>query len=469
MSASAWRIVAIDTGGLDLQLSRLQIMAGGASQNAGATVSASHAPISGSVAALLDAQNTTPCVFAAADAQSAGFYVAIQLAGAVDVDAVGFVGNARRANVMEAAGNTGFAAWAQTVAGIAWLYLIARDRAAITAAAPDGLWGLDDPSGTQPDLAGTRNATRSGGATVADMLARGSAGSFDPQTSGDIRIPGIAPVDSGAFAVVIDVQYTTTENLVIAEHGSDNKGWSLQSVNPVAVSVIPVATGGLVAAMSSSAVSALLYSSKPYSDGAPHRVVLQYNGASRAELWVDGSREMAIDTAAKPTYNQTYVSVGSRNGAFGLPAGSRIANFAMFPRMLTPAEIRALVALPSPRAWIERTRPAARGAYVPAVAHFNLARRQNADMEFGGDGIISGAVEIQATPNNVPVARRVRLRRSRDGVAVRETWSAPNGAYAFANISRRYRYDVEAWDHTGQYTSVLGNNIVPKPMPGAAP
>ena len=86
------------------------------------------------------------------------------------------------------------------------------------------------------------------------------------------------------------------------------------------------------------------------------------------------------------------------------------------------------------------------------------------DMEFGGDGAIYGTVAIKADPTNTLVKRRVRLRRSRDGLHARETWSNAQGEYRFEGINRQYEYDVEAWDHTGNMRSVLANNVTPEKM-----
>lgn len=87
------------------------------------------------------------------------------------------------------------------------------------------------------------------------------------------------------------------------------------------------------------------------------------------------------------------------------------------------------------------------------------------DVEFGGAARIYGTVARNETPANVPLIRRVRLHRSRDGALVRETWSKADGSYEFTEISGRYEYDVIAWDHEMQFRSVVANNLVPEVMP----
>lgn len=87
------------------------------------------------------------------------------------------------------------------------------------------------------------------------------------------------------------------------------------------------------------------------------------------------------------------------------------------------------------------------------------------DLEFGGDGVIHGTVELFNQAGNLPLPRRVRLHRSRDGLLVRETWSNAQGQYRFEGISQRYTYDVIAWDHEGLQRSVVANDLTPEVLP----
>lgn len=87
------------------------------------------------------------------------------------------------------------------------------------------------------------------------------------------------------------------------------------------------------------------------------------------------------------------------------------------------------------------------------------------DSECGGVGVIYGTVELYAQAGNIPLPRRVRLHRSRDGLLVRETWSNAQGEYRFDDITDRYKYDVIAWDHEGLQQSVVANELTPEVMP----
>jgi len=86
------------------------------------------------------------------------------------------------------------------------------------------------------------------------------------------------------------------------------------------------------------------------------------------------------------------------------------------------------------------------------------------DVEVGGRGSIYGTVELYAQAGNIPLPRRVRLHRSRDGLLFREAWSDAQGKYRFEGISQRYTYDVIAWDHEGLQQSVVANDLQPEAM-----
>ncbi len=88
------------------------------------------------------------------------------------------------------------------------------------------------------------------------------------------------------------------------------------------------------------------------------------------------------------------------------------------------------------------------------------------DTEHAGPGTIHGTVEQKLTSDaTLPLKRRVRLHRSRDGLLVRETWSDENGHYRFDGLNTRYEYDVIAWDHERHFRSTIANNLKPEVLP----
>lgn len=120
-------------------------------------------------------------------------------------------------------------------------------------------------------------------------------------------------------------------------------------------------------------------------------------------------------------------------------------------------------ALPSPpRLYLVRTRLGKMdGTTYPQ--NQRKARRIGSKVPFffykdnAGNGVISGVVTIE----NIPGSRKVRLYRKQDGMLIRETWSAANGAYSFTNIDPAWEYFVVAHDHLRVYNGVIQDMLVP--------
>lgn len=85
------------------------------------------------------------------------------------------------------------------------------------------------------------------------------------------------------------------------------------------------------------------------------------------------------------------------------------------------------------------------------------------DIHYGGKGQIVGTTKVKGAPDS-PVARRVRLHRTRDGVAVRETWSDAAGNYTVKYLDMGETYYAVSFDHTGMYRGVVADGLVPVSM-----
>lgn len=110
------------------------------------------------------------------------------------------------------------------------------------------------------------------------------------------------------------------------------------------------------------------------------------------------------------------------------------------------------------------------GAYLAGAQQFGGAGlpsnsfgvRKVRDMQYGGNGTITGTVKVKGTPSNVPVSRKVRLIREVDGVCIRETWSDPaTGVYTFAEIDRNADYTALSYDYTQSFRAVVADRVVP--------
>ena len=83
-----------------------------------------------------------------------------------------------------------------------------------------------------------------------------------------------------------------------------------------------------------------------------------------------------------------------------------------------------------------------------------------------GIGRVRGTVKRKDQPANVPLKRRVRLVRERDGLVLREAWSdAVTGEYDFQYIDELQTWTVIAYDHEHNFRSVIADNLAPEMMP----
>lgn len=82
-----------------------------------------------------------------------------------------------------------------------------------------------------------------------------------------------------------------------------------------------------------------------------------------------------------------------------------------------------------------------------------------------GLGRVVGAVKDDADPD-VPVYRKVRLHRMRDGICVGEQWSDKvTGVYDFRYVDELQRYYVVAFDHGLNFRAVIADNLAPTLLP----
>ena len=76
-----------------------------------------------------------------------------------------------------------------------------------------------------------------------------------------------------------------------------------------------------------------------------------------------------------------------------------------------------------------------------------------------GIGRVRGTVKLAGTPS-LPVSRRVRLVREKDGLVVREQWSIPaTGGYDFKYVDEMQSWTVISYDHTLDKRAVIADNL----------
>lgn len=92
-----------------------------------------------------------------------------------------------------------------------------------------------------------------------------------------------------------------------------------------------------------------------------------------------------------------------------------------------------------------------------ANRHVSL-RPMKQSFYFHGKGSIVGTVK-QASPDNLPISRRVYLIEEDSYIVVAEVWSDKDGNYRFDQLDERLHWTVLASDHEGNFRTVLANNL----------
>ncbi|MFT4243565.1 MAG: hypothetical protein QM569_14930 [Acidovorax sp.] len=78
---------------------------------------------------------------------------------------------------------------------------------------------------------------------------------------------------------------------------------------------------------------------------------------------------------------------------------------------------------------------------------------------------VQGTVAVYDAAANLPLRRKVRLLRERDGKVIAEQWSdATTGAYDFKYIDSSERYTVISYDYEHNYRAVIADNLTPEAM-----
>lgn len=112
-------------------------------------------------------------------------------------------------------------------------------------------------------------------------------------------------------------------------------------------------------------------------------------------------------------------------------------------------------------------RPLTIAGYVApgSVMGASSAAPVTVDLRWAGNHRITGSTKNVANPDNLPVARLVRLHSQKSGEVVAQAWSADGtGAYSFDHIIPGTYY-VTGFDHTGQHGAVIADKLTAEPMP----
>ncbi len=484
MTATTWRINAIDTGGHDLELSALALYDAATSADTGAAVTSSHAPASGTLANLTDGNTATACRFAAADVRSPGFFIQWVLPAARDVSAIRLGGGSSEAlfptrfsvewrdtNLWVQAGNTGRPPWpgvgvlsARQNFDPHWSKVALLLRGVGAA----GTTGISDLSNSAAAF------SLFGAAKVAAAPVKFGPKSIDFGTSGSgnylqLTNPSLLAFQSQDFTFESWCYFSaatgTAQQLIYHNYtGTFGAGSIFYGKHN--------GYGGRVVFWSYNATAAVPTLQDPTLP--PSSTWVHYAVCRKGSTFTLRRDGVVVDTA---TFAGSITGVSVADGYVSTGVGSFIGLIEDLrvtvgvDRYASGGLIPTYSAPPDPSFVANPTRMVESAVILfqkellpPSPTTLDSPLLQFLDTEFGGNGRVYGNVERKNTPANAPLVRRVRLIRSRDGTLIRETWSKADGTYEFKGISMNYEYDTVAWDHEMLYRTVVANNLKPEAM-----
>lgn len=495
-AARYWRIVGVETyAGGDLELAELHIYSDAGRADAAATLSSSMAPIEGALAALQDDDLATTCRFAGDAVRSSGFCLVWDFGVGNAVEIVGLrIAAASSASVFLHGCTLQYsqdgASWLTELSSIyyefpgefLYTYVPFGDPYFKNVIALLGFEdGVVDATGRVWTVRGSEAIVRPESALLGEKGLRVDGLDSSLDTTTQLDISGATPVTIEGFMRI--ASYTGPKMPSANLYRQSIFG---QSGNSGAQDQMLVIENGKVllyrdSYCAGSRIDAVGVNLVPlnekfhfeYSfDGTRARVFI--NGVKEIDVasangWVNTGYPFRIGSVYNLGYPQYRAGANADFDEIRITAGvarhtdSFTPPDEPFPRIASggggiPPFLRA-----------NGTRAGIWAASSPLSSH--TLRQCNApnmacDIEFGGTHCIYGTVEQKLTGDTtLPLKRRVRLHRSRDGLLVRETWSDAQGNYRFDGLSTRYEYDVIAWDHEGQFRSTIANNLKPEVLP----
>lgn len=467
MAARYWRVVGLRTDGA-AGLALTQAALWGASGAISATLSASHAPVSGTLASLTDGDLTDTTCWAQAQIQSAGFALVWDAGSAVDAVNVRFGGAASAAQwvrVYTLQSSSDGASWS-TVG----TYVLAWPSAQELSPLPSQSDPLADKvvalllfDGNLTDGAPAGGAwTASGGAAVVASGGAGGSGalSLNGATECFISTPSSNrfAFGGGDFCVELYVQWDGQGGdraLVCMRHALQERYSNVVRLNN---GVVQWSNGlAWLSGSASIAPNALVHVAVARSSG----VLRIFQGGTKVYETADST---AID-GDRPCYIGAYDAFRGSSQLAGLIDFVRITSgAARYTADFTPPSGVGVGASYPPKAQAQLPL-ASIGAVQGAITRLQASaiERIARDMEFGGRARIWGTTKVKGV-TNLPTRARVVLLRQRDKLLARETWSdAATGAFEFEGIDMAHQWLVLAEDQAGNYRPVAANRLEAQP------
>lgn len=449
MAARFWRLSGFMLGGNDLELAEIALLNGTTRLDGGATLTASHAPIAGTLAALKDDNVGSSCRFAAQAVASAGFFLHWDMGADVEVDGLRLAAGASEQRWPQ---SLSLAYWNDAQG---WMF-VAEGTGLVFPGA--NTWATDAVAGVIPTA--WNPADKGAGVTLSDgdLFASGSRYYYAVRSLHGVSarkcywevsglsvysMPGIATAAAPVEDLSADGAYPGAN-----AHSWGYYGYSTGEIYHGGVVVL----SGLPTMGNFSVMSFLLDM-----DLGTLRLLFDGVDAGVVASGLVGPIYAFFGSGASAT-STCRANFGAAPFVYVPPAGFQ-AGFGptrlLFPvqgaQQVRPSRIAAGLAVSAP---------------VPAFSTEVTVRAQMArDVEHGGPGTIYGTTKTKGTPN-VPTHARVVLLHQRSKLPVRETWSDPvTGAFAFTGIDTTQQFLTLAEDAAGNFRPVAANRLTPEVQP----
>lgn len=444
MAARFWRLSGFMLGGNDLELAEVALLNGTTRLDGGATLTASHAPIAGTLAALKDNNVGSSCRFAAQAVASAGFFLHWDMGSDVEVDGLRLAAGASEQRWPK---SLSVAYWSDAQG---WVYVTEGTGLVFPGA---NTWATDAVAGVVPST--WNPADRGTGVTLSegDLYASSSYFYYAVRSVHGVssrkcywEVSDLSGYSMpGIVTAAAPVEVLTPEG---AYPGSNAHGWGYYGAGVLYHGAVEVLTG-LPTAGTFSVMSFLLDMDlgtlRLWFDGVDAGVVASGLVGPIYAFFGSGASAIATCRANFGATPFVYVPPAGFQAGFG---PTRLLFPTQGAQQVRPSRIAAGLAVSAP---------------VPAFSTKRISRAQMArDVEFGGQARIWGTTKIKGTPN-VPAKARVILQHQRSKLPVRETWSDPvTGAFEFTGIDANQQFLTLAEDVAGNFRPVAASKLVPE-------
>ena len=449
-TARYWRLVGLRAyAGGDLALGGLHWLVAGSRVDSTATITCSHAPASGTLAALRDADASTLVRFSANAVRSGGFFLSWDFGAAV-TDLYPRIA---------AAGLAEFLGWATlqySANGTTWTTDVSFGRVIYPG---DGQWTpgdpkfrLDPPSDWDASSKGATASITGREAPVFSNLT-GSVRTNSARSSGrrvfGLRLSVVNPSQYffGGLAALADWgSYDVGKHWTV--YGYDNNFYYYPTETSIALSPAPGAPQVVGDTAYFDVNLGTGYASIRKNEGAWSAPVPLPNFVIGADYIID---LLSPSTSSNPV-GAILLTTAAELGA-AIPAGAT----AWDAEYGTEPFAESVVLAYAPRSHLTVA-----SSPVPASATSRSVLQVARDIEHGGPGTIYGTTKTKGTPN-LPIKARVVLQHQRSKLPVRETWSDPiTGYFEFRGIDASQQFLALAEDLAGNFRPVAASKLVPE-------